>query len=144
VTAHLPGSLIVFPAGTRQIAAHDTLDREDFSPPNQHRPTAQLARVFANDGRHFLNFSCQQVVGNDVRELCEPETRERREHFAFAFDRGRQNAIESRDTIRGDDQQTIFRDGVNVANLTTTYQLKIGKSSFDYRGDRNHYIIFFS
>src|SRR5713226_4423951 len=82
------------------------------------------------------------MVGNDMRELCEPETRERSKHFALPFDRSRQDAIESRDTIGGDDQQTVFRNGVNVANLSTAYELKIGKSSFDYGGDRNHYIIF--
>src|SRR5712691_6204191 len=83
------------------------------------------------------------MVGNDVGELCEPETRERREHFALAFDWSRQDAIKSRDTIRGDDQQTVFRNGVNVANLATTDKLKIGKRSFDYGGNRNHYIILF-
>jgi hypothetical protein len=61
------------------------------------------------------------MIGDYVSQLLKPEFGEPGEHFAFAFDRRRQNAIERRDAIGGDDQQAVIVDGVNIAYFAATH-----------------------
>jgi hypothetical protein len=57
------------------------------------------------------------MIGDYVLQLLEPEFRERSEHFAFTFDRRWQYAVESRDAIGRDDQQTFIVYFVDVAHF---------------------------
>jgi hypothetical protein len=59
------------------------------------------------------------MVRNDVRKFVEPELRERREDFAFSFNRRRDNTIECGNAIGRDDEEAIAVNLINVSNLAT-------------------------
>ena len=69
-------------------------------------------------GRHRVNVALDQVISDDVFQLLKPELGESCEHFAFTFDRRRQDSVERGDAIRGDDEQAFIIDFVDVAHFT--------------------------
>ncbi len=70
-----------------------------------------------------------QVVGDDLGEVVEPEQRNLVEHPSLVRDAGGQNVVEGRDAVGGDEKQLLITDGVNITHLATGVKLKIGKVS---------------
>jgi hypothetical protein len=73
------------------------------------------------------------MIWHDVRELLEPEIRDRRKHDAFAGNRIGQNDVERRESIRRDDQQALVVDAIDVAHLAARYELETRKIRFEQR-----------
>ena len=67
-----------------------------------------------------------QVVGDGIAQQIEPEERHLREHAALAGYALGQNAVECRDTIRGDNEQ-IPADAVDIADLTAGHPRNAGQ-----------------
>jgi hypothetical protein len=82
-------------------------------------------RVALHRGRHCIDVAFDQMVCDDVFQFLEPKLGKCSEHFAFTFDWRRKNAVESRDAIGNDDEQTVFIDSVNVAHFTATKKFQI-------------------
>ncbi len=70
--------------------------------------------------RHRIDVAFDQMICDDVSQLLKPEFGKRSKHFAFAFDRRWQYAVESRDAIGGDDQQAVVVYGVDVAHFSAS------------------------
>ncbi len=117
VAADLARALVVFPARTREVAAHDALDGEDLGAADEHRAAAQQVFVLTKRLGHLGDIGRDEVVRRDAREALEPEARERGEHFAFARDLRREDAVEGGDAVGGDDEQVVFVHLVHVAHL---------------------------
>src|SRR5690349_5258798 len=118
MTANFACFLIVLPSRTSDVAAHDTLNRKHFGFPDEHRSAAQLVRVVLHPRRHLIDSGRNQMMRSDMSELSKPELRKRGEHFTFTFDRCRNYAVESRNSISRNDQQTVFVDLINVSDFT--------------------------
>ena len=103
MTADGAGAEVVLPAGTRQIAADDDLDREHLETPALERPAVVAER--------------QQVIRDELPRPREPEGRETGEHAALVRDLGREDHVEGRDSVGGDEQQALVIEGVELAHL---------------------------
>ena len=103
VPADLAARAVVLPARAGEVAAHDALDRQHLEPAALHR-----AAVVA-DGEH--------VVRDDRREEREPVAGEAGQDAALVRDLGRQDDVEGRDAVGGDEQQALVVDLVDVADL---------------------------
>ena len=108
--------LVVLPAGADQVAAHHRLDGQCVEPPRDHRATFGL-RPFGRVRQHRGQRPLQQVVADQVGGPAEPEIRDGGQDAALAWDRVRQDHVEGRKAIGGDDQQTVGIDGIDIANL---------------------------
>ena len=103
VTANGPCPDVVLPAGPRQIAADDDLDREHLEAPALERPAVVAKR--------------EQMVRDELLRPREPERGETGEHAALVRDLGRQDHVEGRDPVGGDEQQALVVEGVELSYL---------------------------
>src|SRR5690606_3174924 len=97
---------VILPARADQVAAYDGFDRQRLEVVHHDRAAfddGMVARVF----EHVCGIDTGEMVRNDVRELVEPEVRDRREYDAFAGNGVRQYDIECRHTVRREDQQAF-------------------------------------
>ena len=69
----LAGGFVFLPGRAGNVAAHDALDGKHFGTPHQHGASAQLVGVLANVSRIFVDVGGDQMVGDDVGEVVEPE-----------------------------------------------------------------------
>ena len=83
------------------------------------------------------------MIWNYLRELCEPEARERSEYFAFSFDRRGEHAIEGRDAVGSNDQEASIVDFIDIANFAPANKFEIGERGFNYWGDGGHLLRLF-
>ena len=74
-----------------------------------------------------------------MAELFKPEISNSRQHFAFARDRVRQDDVEGREAVSGDDQQLVGIDGVDVADFTFVKQLQAGDGGFEKRSGHGRF-----
>ena len=64
-----------------------------------------------------LELRRDHVVAHDVARQREPVQRERREHAALVGDRRRQDDVEGRDAVGGDEQQAVVAGVVDLPHL---------------------------
>src|SRR4051794_12820837 len=103
MAAYLAARAVVLPARAREVAAHDALDRE-------HLEAAALRRaaVFAQR---------KQVVRHELARAREPEPGEAGEHASLVGDLGRQDYVEGRDAVAGDEEQALVVECVELADF---------------------------
>ena len=94
---------VVLPAGARQIAADDDLDRKHLE-----APALERAAVLAQR---------EQMVRDELPRPREPERRQAGEHPPLVGDLGRQDHVEHRDPVGGDEQQALVVERVELAHL---------------------------
>ena len=125
------GLLIVLPTGANHIATHHGFNRQRAQTFDDDSAAAHLVTFIGrNDG---FRVDAGQLIGNDVAELLKPEIGDGGQHFTFARNRVRQDDVESRKAIGGDDQQLFSVDGVNVAHLALGDQRQAGDGGFKKR-----------
>ena len=117
VAAQLAAGPVHFPARSGQIAAHDALDGQGNGLAGQNRPPFQLLAVGTKLGGIAVDVGFLDVVGHQVGETLHPKQRELVENNALAGNRVVQNDVKGRHTIRGDDQQGVVVDIVNIPHL---------------------------
>jgi hypothetical protein len=103
VAADLAARGVVLPARAGEVAAHDTLDRQHLEPAALHRAPVVADR--------------EHVVRDELTQQREPEPREPGEHAALVGDLRRQDDVEGRDAVAGDEQQTLVLERVELADL---------------------------
>src|SRR3984957_14191930 len=86
--------LIVLPPRTRNISAHNALDRNRLRFLNEHPPADKGSLIWRQ--LTFKILSADHVVRHHVRKLVEPEKRELRQHSALVGNRRRQHNIKRR------------------------------------------------
>ena len=69
------------------------------------------------------------MCGREVAQKIEPEDRKLVEQAALNRDSGRQNIIERRDPVRGDDQELAV-NAINIADFATSVALDAGQIRF--------------
>ena len=97
------GLAVVLPAGAGQIAADDDLDREHVEAPALERAAVVAER--------------EQVIRDELPGAREPEGGEAGEHAALVGNLGREDDVEGRDAVGGDEQQPLVVEGVELAHL---------------------------
>ena len=106
---------VVLPSGAGEVAAHDALEREHLEPPHEQRAAGE-PRVARALGK-VAQLGRDDVIANDVRREREPVEREGREHPALVGDRRREDDVERRDAIRGDQQKPPITGVVELPHL---------------------------
>ena len=125
----LAGGLVFLPGGAGDVAAHHALDREHFGALHQHGASTQLVGVFADRGRILVDIGGDQMVGDEVGEVIEPEQGNLAEHASLVGDAGGQNVVEGRDAVGGDKKQLLVADGIDVPHFAAGVKLEIGEVS---------------
>ena len=101
------------------IAARHALDRLHAAALHQHGTAFQLiAKLLFRGAGYSSTFGGDQVIGDDVAQEIEPEKRHLRQDAALAGDTLRQDAVERRDAVGGDDEQVVT-DAVNVTHFAS-------------------------
>src|SRR6202007_860340 len=95
--------LILLPAGADEISARDALDRNHGTFADDHAASAQLV-VRAHLRWKSIEARFQKVI-LDVIEVLEPEVRDLIKDFSFVWNARREDHIERRDAIGGDEQK---------------------------------------
>ena len=114
--AHAPGLLVVAPAGTDQVAAHDGLHRQRLEAAHAHAAPGKL-RALGVVERQFVQGQAAAVARQHAGEEVEPERRHPGQRLALAGDRCRQHHVERRQAVGGHQQQVLGVDLVQVADL---------------------------
>ena len=78
-------------------------------------------------GGILVDIGGDQVVGDDVGEVIEPEQGNLAEDASLVGDAGGQNVVEGGDAVGGDEKQLLVADGVDVAHLAAGVKLEIGE-----------------
>ena len=123
------GGLVFLPGRAGDVSADDALDREHFGALHQHGAPAKLVGIFADGCRILVDVGRDQVVGDDVGEVIEPEEGNLGEHASFVGDAGGQNVVESGNAVGGDEKQLLVADGVNIAHLAAGVKVEVGEVS---------------
>ena len=121
--ADLSRGLVVVPAGTDQVTTHNGFDGQRLQSLHDERAFRQL-RLQVGILDDIRDRQLGELVVDDVAHHAEPEQRQARQHLAFAGDRVRHDDVVSGQPIGRDDQQVMFVDTVNVADLTAADQGK--------------------
>ena len=120
-TADLAVALVVDPAGAGDVAAGDALGVDAIGLVDEHGAAAEGVAVGGDLGTHLVDVGGNEVVGHDVGGQPKPVLRHAREHSPLAWDRVREDVVEGRDAIGGDDQQPVVQV-VNVADFAAIEQ----------------------
>ncbi len=70
---------------TRDISTNDGLERDDLCLFHEHRAPLKRLPVHLDLGGHLADVGGDEVCGNDMPELLEPEERNLREHLALVW-----------------------------------------------------------
>src|SRR6516162_5081798 len=117
--------LVFFPPRTRQVAADHAFDGERFGFANNHRTIAQQFLVGLELFRKFSKIRGDEMVANVV-EFLEPEGRNCVEDRTLARDGIRQDAVERRYAVCGDEEQVLSKIK-DFADLATAQLLDPGQ-----------------
>src|ERR1700683_3609218 len=123
------GGLVFLPGGAGDVAAHHAFDRKHLCALDQHRASTQLVGVFANRGWVLVHLGGDQMVGDDVGKIIEPEQGKLAEDVPLLGNAGGQNVVEGGDAIGGDKKQLLVADAIHVAHLAAGVELEIGEVS---------------
>ena len=79
--------LLVFnPPRPGKVSPHNALDRKRLGLFYEHRPVFEISPMRLAGGRIIVHDGGDQVIGNDVFGLTEPELRNMRENFPLERD----------------------------------------------------------
>ncbi len=123
----LAGGFVFLPRGAGDVAAHDALDGEHFGALHEHGASAKLVGVFADLLRVLVDVGGNQVIGDDVSQVIEPEQGDLAEDASLVGDAGSQDVVEGRDAVSGDEQQLLVANGVNVTDFAAGVKVEIGE-----------------
>ena len=129
VTADLAGLLVVLPAGTHDVAAHDAFDGMAVSLLHDHGTAAEVVGVLLQHCRVFVHVGGDEVVLH--AEVLEPEQRKLVEDFALTRNRGGEHHVKSGKTVAGDHQEAVAQV-VHVAYFTLVEQRNFGNGGFKF------------
>jgi hypothetical protein len=110
--------LILPPTGTDEIAPDDALHRRRDGLLNQHGASLQPVDMRSARRGKLINVCCNQVIRHDVFQHFKPVFRQRREDFAFAWNRRWEDDVERRNPVAGDEQELVVKI-VNVTDFTS-------------------------
>ena len=105
-------------ARTGQIAADDALDRNRLGLLDQHGAACEVVTILGKLLGEIRRVDGNEVVGNDVGKLIEPECRDAVEHLSLKRNLVGKNEVERRNAVGGDHQQ-VFTGIVDITNLAT-------------------------
>ena len=105
-------------ARTGQIAADDALDRNRLGLLDQHGAACEVVTILGKLLGEIRRVDGNEVVGNDVGKLIEPECRDAVEHLSLKRNLVGENKVERRNAVGGDHQQ-VFTGIVDITNLAT-------------------------
>jgi hypothetical protein len=108
--------LVVLPARSGDVAAHDALDRQHPQLAHDQRPPAHFAGNGVGRG--------DQVVGDDLLRLLEPENRQSGQHLALVGDRRGMDRVVGRDPVARDHQQLLVQR-VHLTDLAFGDQVQV-------------------
>ena len=106
---------VLLPGRAGHEAADDALDREHLGAATQHDPTGQV--ITADLGGEVGHVGRDQVVADDVVDLGEPVGRHGGEHPTLVGHGLGHDHVEGAEPIRGDHQESVLADGVEVTDL---------------------------
>lgn len=129
VTADLAGLLVVLPARTHDVTAHDAFDRVTVSLLHDHGATAEVVGVLLEHSRIFVHVGGDEVVLH--AEVLEPEQRKLVEDFALTRDRGGEHHVKSGKTVASDHQEAVA-EVVHVAYFALVEQRNFGNGSIKF------------
>ena len=105
-------------ARASQIAADDALDRNRLRLLDQHGAACEIVTILGKLLREIRRIDGDEVVGDDIGKLVEPERRDAVEHLSLKRNLVGKNKVERRNAIGGDHQQ-VFAGIVDITNLAT-------------------------
>ena len=129
MAANLAGLLVVLPARTDDVTAHDAFDGMAVSLLHDHGATAEVVGVLLQDGRVFVHVGGDEVVLH--AEVLEPEKRKLVEDFALTRNRGGEHHVKSGKTVAGDHQEAVTQV-VHVAYFALVEQRNFGNGSIKF------------
>src|SRR5207245_930546 len=115
--------LVLGPRGTRDVPACHALDVDPLAVLHEHRTARERAHL-AKRLRKAPQVRRDDVVGDDLLGLPEPEARELREDFALVGDRRGQHDVERRKAIARDDDELVAAGLVHVADLPAPEEVR--------------------
>ena len=124
--AHATRLLVVAPAGTDQVAAHDGLHRQRLEAAHAHAAPGEL-RALGVVERQPVQGQAAAVARQHAGEEVEPELRHPGQRRALAGDRRRQHHVERRQPVGGHQQQVLGVDLVQVADLALAQAAQAGQ-----------------
>ena len=128
--------MVLRPAGAPQhrVAADDALHVQPLRLAHDHRPPDQLPWQLR--GHAFdvgVVHDADEVVGDDVTRLLEPESGELSENKPLIGDAGGQDDVEGGDAVGGDDEQLVAQV-VDVAHLAAGVERQLQGSLGEHGG----------
>ena len=125
------GLLVVFPSGSRDIAAHDTLYRKHFGSLDEHATAGQLIEKGLEFAGKLRCVCGDEVVRDDGLEEVEPEERELGENLPFVGYSAAKDMVEGGDAVAGDEEELIAGESVDVAHLAACCEGKAAEIGFE-------------
>ena len=92
--AHLAGRDVILPAGTRQVSARDTFNRQRLGFLHEHRAAAKRVHSRLGLWRISRRIGREEMIGDDRPRAVEPERRYLGEDLALVGNSRAQNVIE--------------------------------------------------
>jgi hypothetical protein len=105
--ANRPGLLVLLPAGTDEVAAHDALHGRGIGFFHQHAAAFEPLSVRLAGRGKIGNVRADEMMGNDVFHRVEPVRGERREDFSLVGNLGRKHHVEAGNPVRSDHQKVV-------------------------------------
>ena len=105
-------------ARTGQITADDALDRNRLGLLDQHGAAYEVVTILGKLLGEIRRVDGDEVVGNDVGKLIEPECRDAVENLSLKRNLVGENKVERRNAVGGDHQQ-VFAGIIDITNLAT-------------------------
>ena len=129
VTADLTGLLIVLPARTDDVSAHDAFHGMAVSLLHDHGTAAEVICVLLEHCRIFIHVGGDEVVLH--AKVLEPEKRKLVQDLALARNRGRENHVKCGKTVASDHQEAVA-EVVHVTYFTLVEQRNFGNGGFEF------------
>src|SRR5208282_3729593 len=122
------------PGRTRNVAADDTLYGKHFSTLDEHGASAELVGILADSRRILVHVDGDEVVGNDVGQVIEPEQGNLAQDASLVGDARGQDVVESRNAVGGDEKQLLVANGIDVTDLAAGVKVEIREVSLQEDG----------
>src|SRR5207248_4881427 len=111
--------LVLGPGRARDVAARDALDVDPLAVLDEHR-TADERLVLAECPREAPHVGADQVVGDDLLGLAEPEIRDLGQHATLVRYRRRKHDVERGEPVARHDHELVRAGLVYVPDLAAT------------------------